>query len=609
MTPMTSPTQDQANPFAVQTPEDVSAELIVELFVDVFSDFFNIMHSGHTFLNGPRGSGKSMMFRYLEPDCQRIVTAQPFSALPFFGVYVPIKNLELKLTEFSRLTNRDAEFSLGEHLLVCFTAVRVFLSLTKVKLDDPDGSLAVLLTSYYNNQLRERLLWTGWNEPSIIAEGTSFKEALIQFQRLFTSFYLRASSYLKKLGFTKEQLPYDGPLLGYIDFLLPMLREIKRWPFLPDRPIYLLIDDADNLNDVQTKILNGWVSSRTSAFVSLKISTQLNYKTYLTATGQSITAPHDFNDVNISAVYTSEKDRYLNRVAAIVERRLKNGGITTIPRDFFPVYAKQEKAIAQIASSLRAQAPGDARGNRSRDDATRYARPNYMRGLAGSGKSGSTYRYAGFEQLVHLSSGVVRHFLESASSMFGEMRSFNSGSRVEYIDSAIQDKVVREEAQRFFFSELDQIELAETELKNVNAAGQVKRLRNLVFALGGMFRTILLSDSSERRVFSVALSDDNDEEVVGVLKLGVQLGYFHASSIGNKEGTGRTRLFVLSRRLAPFFQLDPTSFAGYRFMTTASLRLAMLHPKTFINRFESGQIDSMLKGVQIELFQGREVGE
>ena len=46
-------TPDLRNPFAVQTPEDLSADDIVSLFVDVFNDFYNILKPGHTFLPGP----------------------------------------------------------------------------------------------------------------------------------------------------------------------------------------------------------------------------------------------------------------------------------------------------------------------------------------------------------------------------------------------------------------------------------------------------------------------------------------------------------------------------------------------------------------------------
>ena len=58
------------NPFEVSTPETLSPQQISELFVDVFADFSSVKLAGHTFINGPRGCGKSMMLRYLEPDVQ-----------------------------------------------------------------------------------------------------------------------------------------------------------------------------------------------------------------------------------------------------------------------------------------------------------------------------------------------------------------------------------------------------------------------------------------------------------------------------------------------------------------------------------------------------------
>ena len=64
--------KELGNPFAVQSPEDMDATDAVSLFVDVFPDFHKILREGHAFLHGPRGSGKSMMFRFLCADCQAL---------------------------------------------------------------------------------------------------------------------------------------------------------------------------------------------------------------------------------------------------------------------------------------------------------------------------------------------------------------------------------------------------------------------------------------------------------------------------------------------------------------------------------------------------------
>jgi len=122
------------------------------------------------------------------------------------------------------------------------------------------------------------------------------------------------------------------------------------------------------------------------------------------------------------------------------------------------------------------------------------------------------------------------------------------------------------------------------------ASERAAKLKNLIFAMGESFHQILVSDRSERRVFSIALSNAPTEEIKEILDLGVQYGYLHEATIGNKKGTGRTLLYILSRRLAPQFTLDPTSFAGYLFVTNEAL-LAALHSRVPLRRFMKDEND------------------
>ena len=113
------------NPFSVQTPEDISAKEAYDLFVDVFTDFYQIPNQGHTFVHGPRGSGKSMMFRYMMPDCQALKNNSTFDKLDYFSLYVPIKKTDLNVINLDRLEN-NAQHLLNEHLLVTHIATIVF---------------------------------------------------------------------------------------------------------------------------------------------------------------------------------------------------------------------------------------------------------------------------------------------------------------------------------------------------------------------------------------------------------------------------------------------------------------------------------------------------
>ena len=113
--------KDFNNPFAVQSPEGLSAKDAHSLFVPVFTDFPQLLTPGHTFLHGPRGSGKSMMFRYLLPDCQFIEHKDcKLKDLPFFAIWIRIKDANLALEELKLLDGKHGSASLNEHFMVMY---------------------------------------------------------------------------------------------------------------------------------------------------------------------------------------------------------------------------------------------------------------------------------------------------------------------------------------------------------------------------------------------------------------------------------------------------------------------------------------------------------
>jgi hypothetical protein len=595
------------NPFAVHTPEDMPAADVVSLFVDVFTDFYQIPRRGHTFLNGPRGSGKSMMFRYLEPDAQSLALNQDLWDLPFYSVYIPIKNTDLKITELARLHEQHADVVLNEHIMTTYVAAKLVNSLTRLPTITSQPAFGEEARAYYSGRFRAVLSASGYDISSLpnITTTATTADVFRMMADILDSVYRNVLLYLRRLAFTPGALSYSGPLFGYLDFLVPFIHDLKQMTFMPHGPVFLLFDDADNLNDTQTRILNSWVSSRTSGDISLKISTQLAYKTFRTTTGQTIDSPHDFAEVNLSTIYTSSNDKYRERIAEIVSKRLRNHGLDIPPEQFFPADEEQERQIRARAHELRELwEKGEGRGYRASDDAIRYARPDYIRSLRGTSKSGHTYSYAGFDQLVHISSGIVRYFLQAAAQMYAEQQArLPKGETVRVVPPHIQNSVVREQADRFLFTEFERIELDQDPAK----LKPVTKLRNLILALGGLFYETLVSDRSERRVFSIAFSDTPSDELRDVFALGIQYGYFHESAIGNKEGTGRTKLYILSRRLAPHFNLDPTSFAGYRFVTSDVVRDAMTRPKTFLSRVRNGAINAdTLESMQLPLLPGGE---
>jgi hypothetical protein len=601
--------KQQENPFQITSPEGLTAEETVSLFVDVFTDFPKIKDQGHAFLVGPRGIGKSMMFRYLQADCQCLVEKCSFSNVPFLGIYIPIKNESFVKTEFKRLESHANEI-FNENLMVLHMGIKVFDSILKntnaINCVNSDS-----LFSYYQDIFLPLAYFNTVNKK-INDENYTTDDILKNIIKEMMSFYRIASNYSKNLSFSTDLPAYTGPLFDYQDFLFPLLSELVNIDGFPSGTIYLLIDDAHILSLTQTRILNSWIATRTSKGVSLKVSSEYNYKSYYTVMGSTIDSPHDYYEVDMSTVYTGagRKSNYKDRIKNIVNRRLELSGIKVSADDFFPCDFEQEKKIEEIAEKYKKMHDeGKGKGYYRSDDALRYARPDFIKSLAGTSKSSSTYSYAGFEQLVHLSSGIVRYFLESAHQMFSNEISLNNNKKILFISPKIQDVIVRTAASDALLYEMDRYKKEGD--PNAIPKEDLDKLSNLVHGLGGLFRQILLSNRSERRVFSIAISDDLSESVEKILNIGVNLGFFHRSTIGrkNRKSGGRTKLFVLNRRLAPNWNLDPTGFAGYLFVQNSILEEGIENPQKMLSRIEKNRELENLDVVQLNLFNEEEIEE
>lgn len=602
------------NPFVVLTPDDKAnqdeveisnAEIVHKLFVDVFEDFTSIPQQGHVFLNGPRGSGKSMMFRFLLPDCQLIdKVAKHYNELPFYSIHIPIKLTSINNPEYELIKDYGNSI-FNEHVMTVYFSELIFDSFTKLnfsKVDDKD-SLVDEIKSFYKNKFLRRLKQCGGKEPEVEFNPSSPKEAFMLIKEICSDIFVEANQFLKRnvqnLKYPGQFTPiqYNGALCDYLTFLYPILKDLKELSLFPNKPFFLLVDDADNLTEMQVIVLNTWVSYRTNSEVSLKISTQLNYPTYNTINGTNIDSPHDYYDINILTVYSSSKDIYNKRIRQIVERRLnyffEGKGLTISPDEFFPSDEEQDKRIDEVKKKIKEDfEKGEGRGFRANDDVQRYAIPNYIRSLKGNAKSGSTFKYAGFDMLVSISSGVVRDFLTPASKMynsqFRDIKIKESGSvpsDVHFISPSIQNAEIREYSVKQLFDEYDKIKLDKLQLaRDEKYPTKINKLKNLIDGLGGLYGGYLIAtDRSERKIFSFAISGTVDPELQEIINLGVRLGYFHKGTIGKKNGAGKTRLYILSRILAPHFLLDPTSFAGYKFFTSDKLMKALNKPDVFIS--------------------------
>ena len=351
---------------------------------------------------------------------------------------------------------------------------------------------------------------------------------------------------------------YEGPLF-FFDSLLAPLSDF----FLEEVGVrlFVLVDDGDDLPMSHTIVLNSWIARRRSSVV-FKVSTMYAYKTYTTRSGSRIQQPHDFIEYDIATRFLeNDSEDYVDLVRQICMKRLNQAGVCddageiVAPEVFFPQDETQEERLAVTRTRLTKEYEKRYSGRAVRDNVYRHLTSEYMKELNQRRALGS-YRYAGFRTLAVLSGGLVRDFIICAQRMYDDAS--RGGPRpIKVIPPSIQNEVVRKRADAVLS------EIEDARQKRAGSEEDWLAVSRLVAGLGATFKKKMLSDDSERRVFSFAFQSRPKESLLKVLGLAVGEGYLVRGFISKKEGIGRRYLYVLMRRVAPSFSLDVSAYSGY----------------------------------------------
>ena len=569
------------NPFVVESPEKLSPQQIVGLFIEKFTEIETVKQRKHTFIWGSRGSGKSIMLRYLEPRCQAIVHESIEDFLnqpePFFAVYCPCKEGQLDKTEME-LLNRYALLIMTEHMMNLSIADRLVYCLRKQF--PPDF--------FQKEESREfaRSVVHLFDKASI-ASSLEQANALVNLeeapldwlQELFVAENRKVSTFLRMNVIRGGEAIYEGATSGYHDFLLPLMISLQSFANLKSAPVYLLLDDADKVTEAQQSVMNTWIANRDQAVICLKVSARREgYNTFLTRDGGLIEQPHDYSDIDIEELYTRSKSDYFEKVKLIADRRLDLSSVPTKNiEEFLPPDPGEERLLQRFKKETADEWEKDKGPGQKSDYVTRYATARLFQHLRATKRRKS---YAGFQNLVHISSGVVRDFLEPSYLMFDQCASKKEDSKsIDVIPPAVQNDVIYEYSEQFLLVKFEDIR------KDLPPERwtQLQSLRTVIESLGRLFYERLHDrEAREARLFSFTVRGQVPLDIDEVLGLGVRHRYFQLRTYSTKEGGGRERWYVLNRRLCPVFKLDPTGFEGRISLTPEFLRLACENPEKFV---------------------------
>ena len=116
------------NPFELVTASKLTAKDAIYLWCDD-SRLDRVRGGESCFINGNRGTGKSMLFRILQSDCQELL--HPKGKRSFLAVYFAVRDSDLMVEELELMQEHRQKSALSESHLSLLVVRQLFVALTK----------------------------------------------------------------------------------------------------------------------------------------------------------------------------------------------------------------------------------------------------------------------------------------------------------------------------------------------------------------------------------------------------------------------------------------------------------------------------------------------
>ena len=378
---------------------------------------------------------------------------------------------------------------------------------------------------------------------------------------------------------------YKGATTGYLDFLLPFMRRTLKLLNVERLKFYLLLDDVGRMHEFQQRIINGWIANRDQSIICVKMSAvKSDYKTFMTENNWKIETPHDYAELETDDVYTSQGTDYYKKVKLICNRRLELFGINEIDiSDYLPPDDKQQSMLNDIKKEYE---------NSTEDNLDDLISHELFSKIGNGSRN-----YAGFDNLVCISSGVVRDFLQPCQVMYNRALEQSENGILKSIPSNIQNDVITEFAKNY----LSKVDIIKRDV-GVEDYAIVDILKTFIQTIGELFYNRLKDKNKiEKRIFTFIVKDSKNlpREYNKMLEFGIAYGYFKKVSSSSKQGGGNYPRYILSRRLAPAFKIDPTSIKGKIELSAKDIELACVNPSQFLSK-KLGEIATDIEQVKSE---------
>jgi len=594
------------DPFSSVTAEGMNADEITRLFVGHHTKLDIAEKRFGTIIEGQRGTGKSMILKYLSFPVQ-IRTWQAknqdsdsyFKEKRFIGVYCKLQQGVYDKRDLEVIPDKIKRGHIFEHRLTADICVQIFETMKEV-------TATFGLTDKNSNKIASKLGRILKVPKEWLDNADSLSEILDAYRDVLRQEAKGVDEFLR----TEGGSPFT-PTLTLSGFLYDMIALFKETLRLEHCCVFLLLDDFDVLHDWQQEALFAIAAQRMFDLICFKFGVMSEGVKIRTAgQGRTFRPGDDYDHVFLDMIERGllRKD-YPDAVTLIAAKRIKESGwpgfsekipaltmnveadeaaikaCDSVLKELFPPWEHGIEIRKEVRSAMEKEwAEAKKKPTKEKNDFySKYGNARYFQKLR---EKKLSERYAGYDYIVNISSGIVRQFLEICSHSVSEAYKDRwSPQRGIGISAEIQNRAVIGYSKAFF-ENLNKGAGAYGESSFLGYGVTSKDVADLIEALCNLFYGRLHDpDNREPEIITFSLKDSNNY-VDNLLKVCLRESVLQKFAYPPKTaGQASLPAYALNKRLVPRRSLSPLRMQGRIEMTASDIERAIKNSKYLLQKF------------------------
>ena len=594
--PTTAP--EWQNPFAEVAADDLDlgnpdhVKRIGRLFVSRYTDLPKIKKRFNTVLEGQRGTGKTMIMKYLAFPTQIMEWTEKAKRKPgefftsadgFIGVYSKLAQGIFDKFDEESIGSRVRSEQVFEHRLVLHLIYDLLETMKMVYSHAPLRTDTLrLLCRACESYLKPRQTFEGY---ASVEELISSAQLCIQLDKVTD-----VDQYLGSItpGGGVAATPFH-PWLTLESSLIPFVQFLRQTT-AARVPFYLMLDDFDVLSAEQQACVFKAAAMRAFGTVCFKFGVMVfGRKTNLAGDQRTFRIGDDYDPIDLDWTEGGLHSDYQKAITDIAVARLCEAGWMQDLPTLFPAWSHGEKLFAKIHADMEEEwdkaAPAEKPTLSKSDYVSKYGNARFYQYLR---TKKIRIRYAGFESVTMVSSGLFRQFMEVCKYIVDRAHDHGWSPQNGGITPEVQDAAIREYSDvmidQFSRTAGDAAHLLSGDI-SVTSLHMVRLIESLCDLFYARLHT---PGHGEPEIICFAVRDDltRSPDVRLYLQIAVRESILHRFRYPPKTAGGPDLpAFMLNRRLGPRRDLSITRMQGRIEVDADDVRRAVTDRREFLQRF------------------------